>query len=76
MLFADGLRVNEQRKSEYVTKLCSTFCTTFWVTVNLQRVGYPINFPIYNNGTAMQSHRPSWAVTKGKVTTFLDELSS
>ncbi|KAJ4443292.1 hypothetical protein ANN_04960 [Periplaneta americana] len=26
-------------------KLCSTFCTTFWVTAKLQRVGYSMKFP-------------------------------
>ena len=72
-VIADGLRVSQQRKSGYVTKLCSTFCTTFWVTANLQRVGYPMKFPRYNIGTAMQSHRPCWTGTKGKVNTFLDE---
>ena len=55
MLIADGLRVSQQRKSEYVTKLCSTFCTTFWVTANLQRIGYSVKFPRCNKGTAMQS---------------------
>ena len=33
-----------QRKSEYVTKLCSTFCTAFFITAKLQRVGHPWNF--------------------------------
>ena len=44
MLKANRLHMSKQRKSEYVTKLCSTFCMTFWVTANLQRVGYPWNF--------------------------------
>ena len=42
---------------------------------NLQNVGYPIKFSKCNNGTTMQSHRPCWTGTKGKVTTFLDESS-
>ncbi|KAJ4427572.1 hypothetical protein ANN_25220 [Periplaneta americana] len=58
-----------------VTKLCSTFCKTFWVTAKLQGVGYPMKFPKFNNGIAMQSHRPCWTGTKGKMTTFLDESS-
>ena len=54
---------------EYVTKLCSTF----WITANLQHVGYPMKFPRCNNGTTMQSNRPCWTGSKGKVTTFLEE---
>ena len=44
MLIADGLRVSWQQKSEYVTKLCSTFCMAFWFTTNLQCIGYPVKF--------------------------------
>ena len=73
MLITDELCVSQQWKSEYITKLCSTFCMTFWVTTNLKHVGYPMNFPRCNNGTAKQSHRP-WTGTKGSVT-FLDESS-
>ncbi|KAJ4445128.1 hypothetical protein ANN_06929 [Periplaneta americana] len=32
-----------------------------------------MKFPMFNKGTAMQSHRPCWTGTKGKMTTFLDE---
>ena len=66
MLVADGLHRSNQRKFQYVTKLCSTFCTIFWVTSNLQNVGYPMKFPMCINGTAMQSHRPCWTGTKWK----------
>ena len=31
-------------KHKYIRKLCSTFCTTFWVTANLQRFEYLWNF--------------------------------
>ena len=44
---------------EYITELCSTFYTTFWVTAKLQRVGYPMKFPRCNNGTAKQSDVPA-----------------
>ena len=71
MLITDGLHMIQQQKSKYVTKLCSTFYTTFWVTATLQCIGYPMKFPMCNNGTTMQLHRPHWADTKGKVTTFL-----
>ena len=71
ILIADGLRVSWQRKSNYVTKLCSTFWTTFRVTANLQSVRYPMKFPRVNNGTAMQSHRPYWTGTKGGDDDFL-----
>ena len=49
---------------------------TFWVTVNLQRVGYPITFPRCNNCIAMKSHRPCCTGTKGMVTTSLDKTSA
>ena len=39
-------------------------------TVNLQCVGYLMKFLRCNNGTTMQSHRPYWSGTKGKVMTF------
>ena len=68
MLIADGLRVSQQQKSEYLTKLCSTVCTTSWVTANLQRIGYTMKFPRCNNGTTMQLHRSSLTGTKGKLT--------
>ena len=34
-----------------------------------------MKFQSFNNGTAMQSHRPCWTGTKWKVSTFLDESS-
>ena len=75
MLIANGLSVSYQWKFEYVTKLYSTICTTFWVTANLQCIGYHMKFPRWNNGTAMQSHKPCWTGTKRRVATFLAELS-
>ena len=45
------------------------------VTVNLQRVGYPMKFQRCNDGSAMQSQRPCWTGTEGKETIFLDESS-
>ena len=51
------------------------YVTTFWVTANLQPIGYPMKFPRWNNGTTMQLHRPCWTGTKWKVMTFLDKSS-
>ena len=42
----------------------SQTCSTFWI---------PMKFLKCNNGTAMQSQKPWWTGTKGKVNTFLDE---
>ena len=75
LLIANRLHVSKQEKSDYVTKLCSTFYMTFWVTANLQRIGYPMKILRCNNGTTMQSHRPCWNGTKGNVMNFLDKSS-
>ena len=73
MLITNELRVSYQGKSEYIIKLCYTFCMTVWVSTNLQCIEYPMKFLRCNNGTTMQSHRSCWIGTKGKVMTFLDE---
>ena len=44
ILNSDELRVSWERKSENVTKLCSTFCTTFWVTANCSALDTSGNF--------------------------------
>ena len=46
-------RCTTRELTEYITKLCSTFSTTFWVTANFQRIGFPMKFPRCNNVTAM-----------------------
>ena len=50
-----------------IKKIIMKACTTFWVTANFQRIGYPMNFPRCNNGNAMQSHRPCCTGTKGRI---------
>ena len=53
-----------------------TFCTTFWVTANLQHFWYPTKFPKYNNGTAIQSRRPCWTLAKGTNCRYGRKLGS
>ena len=63
MLVAYELNMRYQRKSKYVTKLCSTFCTTFWVIANLQRVGYLMKFPMCNNGLVGPVAKGKWRLS-------------
>ena len=62
--------VSNESWSRLCHKMCSTFCTTLWVTENLKCVGYPMKFPEWNYGSTVQSQRPCWTCTKGKVTIF------
>ena len=66
MMIADGVRPSKQRKSECVTELCSTFCTTFWVTETLSALWISHEISKCNNGTAMQSTGLIGLVQKGR----------
>ncbi|KAJ4437127.1 hypothetical protein ANN_17262 [Periplaneta americana] len=77
----DNLRTGRPRVEDNTVQLLVSMLdadrrwTAHELAAEVGGVGYPMKFQRFNNGTAMQSHRPCWTGTKGKMTTFLDESS-